>query len=90
MVAELCMRGYADKLVLSHDYICCEDKWNGKYPNDRRPGSVHDDLRGLCVVADVVLPRLKERGISEDQLRKITVDNPRRILAGKPKKGNRE
>ncbi len=90
MVAELCTRGYADRLVLSHDYICCEDKWNGKYPNERRPGTVHDDLRGLCVVADVVLPRLKERGIPEDQLRKITVDNPRRILAGKPKKGNRE
>ena len=36
---------------------------------------------GYAYLAEQFLPRLVERGVGEADIRRLTVDNPRRILA---------
>jgi len=73
-VAELCRRGRADRMVLSHD-ACCHI--------DFAPPGL---LEGLAPrwnfrhIPDDVIPALRKEGVSEGDLRALTVDNPRRIF----------
>ncbi len=70
-VAEMCRRGHANRMVLSHDAACFID-W---LPNEAIPmvlpnwhyHHIHDD----------VLPALRERGVSEDDIEQMLVGNPR-------------
>jgi phosphotriesterase-related protein len=65
--------GYADHLLLSHDA--------GWY-NPARPNGMPDEgYRGYTSLARDFLPSLLERGVSEAQVRQITVDNPARAFA---------
>jgi phosphotriesterase-related protein len=73
-IAELCRRGWAGQMVLSHDASCFIDwfpeplienmasNWNYRH------------------VSDEVIPALRESGVSDEQIRQMTVDNPRRIF----------
>ncbi len=76
-VARLCERGYADRLVLSHDAMCFVDWF---------PRSVMDASSNWrwTYISDAVLPALRTRGISDDDIRRMLVDNPRTILEGGP------
>jgi len=73
LVAELCRRGLADRMVLSHD-TCCYIDWFA-------PGSL-DDLRHwhYLHISQDVLPYLRERGVTADQIDAMLVRNPARIL----------
>jgi phosphotriesterase-related protein len=75
LVAELCRRGLADRMVLSHDYSCYLD-W---FP----PGSLDDlhDWHYLHVSRDV-LPYLRGHGVADDQIDAMLVRTPARILGG--------
>jgi phosphotriesterase-related protein len=74
-VATMCERGHADRMVLSHDASCYFDA----LPEATLPVAlpnwhylhIHDD----------VLPALRRRGVTEEQLTTMLVDNPRRIFA---------
>ena len=73
-IAELCRRGWADQMVLSLDASCFID-W---FPKQLIEQTVSDwNYRHVC---DAVIPALLERGVSEQQIRSMTVDNPRRIF----------
>jgi phosphotriesterase-related protein len=74
-VARLCARGYADRIVLSHDAMCFVDWF---------PRSVMDATQTWrwTYISDVVLPTMRERGIGEKDITTMLVDNPRRILEG--------
>ena len=75
-VAELCRRGYADRMVLSHD-ACCHLDW---FPGGRAgPLMPQWNFRH---VPDDVIPALRKEGVSEDQIRAMTIDAPRRIFEG--------
>jgi phosphotriesterase-related protein len=72
-VAQMCERGHANKMVLSHDAACFMD-W---VPEELLPAlpnwhylHIHND----------VIPALKERGVTDQQLTTMLVDNPRRIF----------
>ena len=72
-VAKMCERGHADKMVLSHDAACFMD-W---VPVELLPAlpnwhylHIHND----------VIPALKERGVTDEQLTTMLVDNPRQIF----------
>ncbi|MCO6011489.1 phosphotriesterase-related protein [Actinoallomurus purpureus] len=75
-IAALCERGYADRMVLSHDASCFIDYWAG----------AHDQVRSTMPnwqfehISDEVLPALRELGVSEAQLDQMLVDNPRRYF----------
>jgi phosphotriesterase-related protein len=75
LVAEMCRRGYAGRMVLAHD-TCCYIDWFG-------PGRLDDlkDWHYLHVSKDV-LPYLREHGVPEGDIEAMLVTNPARILVG--------
>lgn len=74
-VVELCRRGFADRMVLSHDAACYLD-W-------LEPDVVAflPQWHYLHLEQDV-LPYLRERGVSEEQIVTMLEDNPRRVFEG--------
>jgi phosphotriesterase-related protein len=74
-VVRLCERGYAERLVLSHDAMCFVD-W---FP--RSMVEAAKDWRWTHIPNDV-LPTMRERGISDADIHKMMVENPRTILEG--------
>jgi phosphotriesterase-related protein len=73
-VAELCHRGHADRIVLSHDASC----YNHHLPDDvvaRVAPRWH-----FRHIPDDVLPALLESGVTDAQIHQMLVENPRAIL----------
>jgi phosphotriesterase-related protein len=75
-VAELAKRGYADRMVLSHDAACYID-W---FRQDQIPQFAPSWHFGHLF--DDVLPALLERGVSEAQIQTMLVANPARYFSG--------
>jgi len=71
-IAELCARGHASRMVLSHDTACYND-WFGD-----RPGM--NEEWHYCHISRDILPALTAAGVSDDDLTEMLVDNPRRIF----------
>ena len=68
------MKGYAGKIVLSQDAAC----YNDNYPEESLAKAA-PDWNYLRVMKDVV-PALKERGVTDEQILTMLVQNPRRIF----------
>jgi phosphotriesterase-related protein len=76
VVAAMCARGYAGSMVLSHDAACYID-W---FRQDQIP--LFAPAWHFNHLFDDVLPALRSRGVSEDQIETMLVANPRRYFAG--------
>jgi phosphotriesterase-related protein len=74
-VARMCERGHADKMVLAHDASCYID-W---LPEAALP-FVLPNWHYLHIHNDV-LPALRQRGVTEEQISTMLVDNPRTIFS---------
>jgi phosphotriesterase-related protein len=74
-VARMCERGHATRMVLAHDASCYID-W---LPEAVLP-VVLPNWHYLHIHADV-LPALRARGVTEEQITTMLIDNPRRIFA---------
>jgi predicted metal-dependent phosphotriesterase family hydrolase len=68
ILLELLDRGHADRLLLSQD-VCHTMQLKAFGGN------------GYVYLQEVFLPRLRERGVGEDAIRQMTVENPLRILS---------
>jgi phosphotriesterase-related protein len=79
VVAELCRRGHAGKLVLSHDASC----YNHHIPEEVLTTVVPS--WHFRHIPDDVLPALQEAGVSDLEIHQMLVDNPRDILETKPR-----
>jgi phosphotriesterase-related protein len=73
-VAQMCERGHADKMVLSHDANCYFDA----LPEDLLQVAA-PNWHYLHIHQDVI-PALKQRGVTDAQIRTMLVDNPRAIF----------
>ena len=73
-VAKLCEQGYAGQLVLSHDASCHIDWFDPAMLRSAVP-----NWHFLHISHDV-LPALRERGVTEEQIDEMLVEAPRRIL----------
>ena len=80
VVAELCRRGWAERMVLSHD-ACCFMDW---FPPD-----VLEAIRSQAMpnwnfrhISHDVLPALGAAGVTEAQIEMLTAGNPRRFFEG--------
>jgi phosphotriesterase-related protein len=79
VMIDLVKKGYANRLMISHDFVA---HWLG------RPLSLPDEL--LPFIADWhpthlfkhIIPALKKGGVTEEQIKTIIEDNPRRLFAG--------
>jgi phosphotriesterase-related protein len=74
-VATMCERGHADRMVLSHDASCYFDA----LPEATLP-IAFPNWHYLHIHNDVI-PALKQRGVTDEQLTTMLVDNPRRIFS---------
>jgi phosphotriesterase-related protein len=74
-VVELCRRGFAERMVLSHDAACYID-WI-----DPDALAFLPQWHYLHIEQDV-LPYLREHGVTEAQVTTMLVSNPRRVLEG--------
>lgn len=74
-VAELVRRGYAEKIVLSHDAACFMD-W---FPTGAKDQAVPNWI--YTHITDAVLPALRERGVTDTHIATMLVDNPRRYFS---------
>lgn len=72
-VVEMCRRGYAGSMVLSHDASCHID-WIDPAALAQLP-----QWHYLHIGEDV-LPYLRAHGVSEQQVTAMLVDNPRRLF----------
>ena len=73
-VARMCERGHADRMVLSHDASCFMD-W---LPEEAVPVAL-PHWHYLHIHRDV-LPALKVRGVTDEQIHTMLVDNPATIF----------
>jgi predicted metal-dependent phosphotriesterase family hydrolase len=67
LLLELLDRGFAGRLLLSQDV--CHNSQLSAYEGS-----------GYTYLSSTFLPRLKEAGVSDDVIDRITIDNPRRLL----------
>ncbi|MFI6454779.1 phosphotriesterase [Streptosporangium amethystogenes] len=75
IVAELAARGHADRMVLSHDSYCFNDRFDADVVRRRHP-NYH-----LLHISRDVLPELRRRGVTSEQIDLMLIANPRQILA---------
>ncbi len=68
LILEMLHRGHGARILLSQDV--CDNSQLTFYGGN-----------GYAYIAEAFLPRLRERGVSDAEIRTLTVDNPQRILA---------
>ena len=73
-VVAMCERGHANRMVLSHDSYCFNDRFEPEVIKQRHP-NYH-----LLHISRDVLPALRARGVTEEQIRQMLVTNPHDIL----------
>ncbi|OCW84407.1 phosphotriesterase [Nocardia farcinica] len=73
-VAELCKRGYADRMALAHDAACFIDWFDHEAKKQALPKWNYRHI------SEEVLPALRERGVSEADITTMLVDVPRRYF----------
>jgi len=74
VIARLCEMGYAERMVLSHDAAVY---WDSFTPEVQQALGANWNY---FHISDDVLPALRQAGVSEEQIRAMTVENPRRIF----------
>lgn len=80
MIKRLIDAGFAGQLMLSHDWSVKkhpDDSWGA---SEEKHKLVNPD--DYAFVGRNVLPYLREQGVDEEAIRLMTIDNPRRFLAG--------
>lgn len=78
VVAALAARGYADRMVLSHDAGCFGDFLAEGSEPFRAQYLPNWQYR---YIPDEVLPMLRAAGVTEQQIEQMLIDNPRRYFA---------
>jgi len=75
IVATMCERGHADQMVLSHDTSCFSDLIDFAQVRVNNPNWRFDHI------TQDVLPALRARGVTEEQITTMLVDNPKKIFS---------
>lgn len=73
-IVKLCERGHAGSMVLAHDASCYIDWFEEALVRAAMP------RWHFLHISDDVVPALRAAGVTEEQIRQMTVDNPRRVF----------
>jgi phosphotriesterase-related protein len=74
-VASLCNDGFVERIVLSHDASCCLDWIPDPSVLEERVPNWHFNH-----ISDDVVPALRELGVTEAQVDRMLIDNPRTLF----------
>jgi phosphotriesterase-related protein len=78
-VAELCKLGHAKQITLSHDYIAYYLGKQSPFAKDYvNPKEWRSDL-----ISKKFIPALKAQGVTDEQIKMITVENPKNLFWGR-------
>lgn len=77
-VVEMCERGHANRMVLSHDASCWLD-WVDPLTDETRAQAAPN--WHFTHISDDVIPELRRRGVTDDQITQMMVTNPRDIFS---------
>ncbi|NMC45421.1 MAG: hypothetical protein GYA52_01180 [Chloroflexi bacterium] len=75
-------KGYERQIVLSHDGVVVND-YAYSFTRWRRDETKNTSIGSYDEVFDVMIPELKKRGITQELIDVMMVDNPRRYFEGK-------
>ncbi len=75
LAVELVNRGYANKMLMSHDASCYNDTYNPELKQQKWPHRHHR------FVSETFIPMLRERGVPESAITQMMVVNPREIFS---------
>jgi len=70
--------GYCHRIMLSHDYSVPKARHGAAVQEERRRANPD----GYNFISRKVLPRLKELGVSDQEIHQIMVENPRWFFEG--------
>jgi phosphotriesterase-related protein len=73
-IALLCRMGHADRMLLSHDANSYMD-WYERWMMEQAAPDWHYNF-----IPDTVIPALRQAGVTDEQIRQMTIDNPRRVF----------
>jgi len=87
-VKKLCDLGWENKILLSHDLVLFSDAGNSKWDPKKRVWFTeaydgNGKLIDFTFISKVVIPMFIEAGITENQVKLMTEDNPRKIFEGR-------
>jgi phosphotriesterase-related protein len=77
-VKKLIDAGFCHRIMLSHDYSVPKARHDPKMQEERRRANPDE----YTFIPRKVLPRLKQLGVTDAQVRQMTVENPRRFFEG--------
>jgi phosphotriesterase-related protein len=72
-------KGFADRIMLSHDFMAAVYGRGGRMPMEE---AIKFKNWSFTNIFTNILPALKKAGISNEQIKTMMVDNPRRFLSG--------
>jgi phosphotriesterase-related protein len=75
-VVELCRRGWADRMLLSHDRSCYIDWMPKEFQRANLPHW------SFCHIPDDVIPALHRAGVGDEQIKAMTASNAVRVFGG--------
>ena len=82
-LTSLLREGYSDRVMLSHDHVSSSfGRSAGRHniwPEDLYPEAVN---WSFFHIFRTIIPRLKQTGVTDEQIRIMMADNPRRLLSG--------
>ena len=77
MIAALIQKGYGDQILMSHDYVALEA---GRDISEEKKKNKMYAAMGFDRIDKTIIPRLRELGVTKEQIRRISVDNPRSLF----------
>ena len=78
-VAQLCKEGYANQIMLSHDTV---NYWPGRQVILPKEYEHAFDNYRIDHISKDFLPALKKAGVTDEQIKTMMVDNPRKLFLG--------
>ncbi|MHB0858317.1 MAG: phosphotriesterase family protein [Anaerolineae bacterium] len=76
VIVELCRRGYANRMVLSHDASLASDWWPARPTRWDAPSQASP----YSYIPEQVVPVLREAGVTDVDIDQMTCGNPQRLL----------
>jgi phosphotriesterase-related protein len=78
-LVKLIRAGAGDRVVVSHDSVWC---WRGEPIPREVLAALPDDIFDPTHFSKRIVPRLREAGVSDEEIDRLLVDNPRRFFEG--------
>ena len=78
-LVKLIRSGAGDRIVVSHDSVWC---WRGEPFPPEILANIGDDAFDPTFFSNKIIPKLREAGVTDEEIDRLLIDNPRRFFEG--------